>query len=196
MIAVLASVGVLGCGGDKSPQEQCEDLLSVVCGRAVKCILGAAGREDECFDALQRVAGCQRVRQESPSYDTCVDRVESQSCPDLFQNSTPTKITVFLPAECSGVVDLMQSSADDRAELALSSVPGEPPPSDHPGTGPNGPLDPRQCLGRRSHPGRSHVYFPASDVVLEGEPSCRDTSILLQRHAYDVERRSASTSYP
>jgi hypothetical protein len=123
MIAVLASVGMLGCGGDRSPQEQCEDLLEVVCGRAVKCILGASGREDECFDALQRIAGCERVQQESPSYDRCVDRVESQLCADLFQGSTPTKLTVFLPAECSSVVDLMQSSAEDRAEVAVSSVP-------------------------------------------------------------------------
>jgi hypothetical protein len=123
MIAALLCVGTLGCGGDKSPQEQCEDLLSVVCGRAVKCILGAAGREDECFDALQRVSGCERVLQESRSYGACVDRVESKSCPDLFQNSTPTKITVLLPAECSDVVDLMPSSADDRAELAVSTAP-------------------------------------------------------------------------
>lgn len=123
MIAALLCVGMLGCGGDKSPQEKCEDLLGVVCGRAVKCILGATGREDECFDALKRVAGCERVLQESRSYDSCVDRVESQSCPDLFQNSTPTKITVFLPAECSDVVDLMQSAADDRVEMAVSSAP-------------------------------------------------------------------------
>lgn len=126
MIAALLCVGVLGCGGDKSPQEQCEDLLGVVCGRAAKCILGAAGREDECFDALQRVSGCERVRQASRSYNSCVDRVESQTCPDLFHNSTPTKITVFLPAECSDVVDLMPSSADDRAELVVSRSPSLP----------------------------------------------------------------------
>ncbi len=122
MIAALLGAGMLACGGDKSPQEQCEDLLSVICSRAVKCILGAAGREDECFDALQRIAGCQRVRQESPSYNTCVDRVEAQPCPDLFQNSTATNITVYLPAECSDVVDLMQSSADDRTEMAISTA--------------------------------------------------------------------------
>jgi hypothetical protein len=126
MIAVVLGVGVLGCGGsdDKSPREQCEDLLDVVCGRATKCILGAAGREGECFDALQVVAGCDRVRRESPSYDRCVDRVESQLCSDLFQNSTATKITVFLPAECNGVVDLTQSSDGDRvgAEMAVSSA--------------------------------------------------------------------------
>ena len=109
MSAVVLGVAVLGCGGgaDRSPQEQCEDLLDVICGRATKCILGAAGRESECFDALQRVAGCERVRQESRRYDACVSRVEAQSCPDLFQNSTATKITVFLPMECNDVVDLM-----------------------------------------------------------------------------------------
>jgi hypothetical protein len=126
MIAVVLSVGVLGCGGgDPSPREQCEDLLDVICGRAVKCILGTAGREGECVDALQRVAGCERVRQESRSYDRCVDRVEAQLCADLFQNSTAAKITVFLPAECSDVVDLMNASGTDRAgaELAVSSAP-------------------------------------------------------------------------
>jgi hypothetical protein len=126
MIAVVLSVGLSGCGGgDPSPREQCEDLLDVICGRAVKCILGAGGREDACFDALKRVAGCERIQQESRSYDRCVDRVESQLCADLFQNSTPAKITVFLPAECGDVVDLKPASGDDRpgAKMAASSAP-------------------------------------------------------------------------
>jgi hypothetical protein len=120
MIAVVLGVSVLGCGGDASPQEQCEELLHVVCGRAVKCILGAGGREDPCFDALQRVAGCERVRAASPSYDRCVDRVEAQLCPDLFKNSTATNITVYLPVECNDVVDLMQTS---RGEMPVQLVP-------------------------------------------------------------------------
>ena len=75
MIAVMLSAVVVGCGGgDKSPREQCEDLLDVICGRATKCIPNTAGREDECFDALQRVAGCERVRQESSRYDAWVCR--------------------------------------------------------------------------------------------------------------------------
>ena len=124
MIAVVLSVGMLGCGGgDKSPREQCEDLLDVICGRATKC-LGAAGREDECFDALQRVAGCERVRQEALHYDSCVSRVEAQSCAALFQGSTAAKITVILPVECKDVVDLMPSSGAGRAgaEMAVSSA--------------------------------------------------------------------------
>jgi hypothetical protein len=125
MIAVMVSVAVFGCGGgDKSPREQCEDLLDVICGRATRCILGTAGQEGECFDALQRVAGCERVRQESPRYDACVSRVEAQRCADLFQGSTPTKLTVLLPVECNDVVDLMQASGADRAgaDMAVSSA--------------------------------------------------------------------------
>ena len=125
MIAVVLSAAVLGCGGgDKSPKEQCEDLLDVICGRAAKCILGAAGREDQCFDALQKVSGCDRVLRESPRYDACVSRVESQLCPDLFQSSTATKITVFLPMECNDVVDLPPTTRVDRAgaEISVSSA--------------------------------------------------------------------------
>jgi hypothetical protein len=121
MIAVALSVVVLGCGGggDESPREQCEDLLDVICDRATSCILGAAGRQDECFDALQRVSGCDRVQRASARYDACVSRVEGQLCADLFQNSTATKITVYLPVECNDVVDLPQASGADRAGAAM-----------------------------------------------------------------------------
>jgi hypothetical protein len=95
------------CAGDKSPQEECQDLVSVVCSRAVGCIAGASGRKAECIEALEPMARCEQVEQHSSMYDTCVDRVESQSCSALFPNSTSSSIMVVLPAECTDVVDLM-----------------------------------------------------------------------------------------
>jgi hypothetical protein len=121
LIALLFGVGVSGCSADKSPQQQCRDLLSVICDRAVKCIAGAEGREGACFDALERVAGCDRVDQESATYESCVDKIESQTCSSLFSNSTNTNIMVLLPAECADAVDLMEASPDDRAESGIGN---------------------------------------------------------------------------
>jgi hypothetical protein len=109
VIAVLFGVGMSSCAGDKSPREQCQDLVSVICGRAVGCIAGAAGRKAECIDALEPIAGCERVDQPSAMYESCVDRVESETCSALFSNSTSMSIMVVLPAECNDVVDLQTS---------------------------------------------------------------------------------------
>jgi len=116
-IIVVLLVAMLGCAADKSPKDECQELLGVICGRAVTCIPGATDRRDECFDALKRVAGCERVEQHSAMYDACVDRVESQTCSALFASSTSTNIMVFLPPECSDVVDLMQTSPGDGGVL-------------------------------------------------------------------------------
>ena len=113
IIVVLFSVGTLSCAADMSPQQECQELIGVICGRAVTCIANASDRRDECFDALERAAGCERVIQHSEMYDACVDRVESQSCSTLFSNSTSTSIMVLLPAECNEVVDLIPTPRMD-----------------------------------------------------------------------------------
>jgi hypothetical protein len=118
IIAVLFSVGMLSCAAEMSPQQECQELVGMICGRAVTCIANAADRRDACFDALERMAGCERVEQHSAMYETCLDRVESATCSELFSDSTNSNIKVLLPAGCEDVVDLMPGAGSSRMQVA------------------------------------------------------------------------------
>ena len=98
----LALVWVVGCGGEPSPVEKCDDLLDVLCDRGVQCL---GGTHAECVQALQSALPCGSAKAVSASYDRCIDQLQGASCASLFppdpQSGQPA---LRLPADCMSVV--------------------------------------------------------------------------------------------
>ena len=119
MMLVLAA----GCGGgDASPVEKCDDLLDLLCDRAVQCISNP-GSHASCVQELQQVIPCGTVKAVSASYDRCIDQVDSFACPVLFPFDPQTGgPTLELPADCMGVV-LSRTVGDDAQRCLRSSTP-------------------------------------------------------------------------
>src|SRR4051812_45521875 len=93
-----------GCGSDVSPVEKCDDLLDLLCDRAVQCIPNP-GSHASCVQEFQQVIPCGTVKAVSASYDRCMDQVSSFACPVLFPTDPQTGgPTLELPADCKGVV--------------------------------------------------------------------------------------------
>jgi hypothetical protein len=118
-IVVMMGIGV-GCG-DKSPQEECEELVSSICDRAEDCLPGVPVEHDECTQDLRNLARCERVEVHSTSYEACMNRVEAISCQALFTEATTTRFTATLPQECNTVVDLPPTSLDGLASPRLTT---------------------------------------------------------------------------
>lgn len=115
----MLGLGVLGCGSD-SPEEQCENLVSLVCDRAGECLPSVEPRHGECFQQLRRLARCERIASHSPTYDACMNSVEASACNVLFSELTSTRLMAILPSQCSAVVDLEASAARPVAPLPSS----------------------------------------------------------------------------
>jgi hypothetical protein len=119
---VLAVLGGGGCGEDKSPAEKCEDLVSLICDRAVECIAGAAGMHSACVQAFEQEASCASTRSVSASYDRCLDRLDAVSCQALVTTDPATGETMLeVPTECHGVLST-QSALGGPGRV--STVPG------------------------------------------------------------------------
>jgi hypothetical protein len=124
---VLAVLGCVGCGGDKSPSEKCEDLVNLTCDRAVECLPGVSGMHAACVQAVEQAGlSCSATKSVKPGYDRCIDQLDAQSCQTLFPTDSGTgDRTLELPADCSGVL-LTQSAAGEFAHVVRTS----PRPSD------------------------------------------------------------------
>lgn len=126
-VVVLAVLGGVSCGGEKSPAEKCEDLVDLVCDRAVECIAGASGMHRECVEGVEQSGlQCSTTKSVKPSYDRCVDLLNDQSCQTLFPADPDTgDQTIALPTECNGVVVTQSAGGEiDRASYA------DAPPAD------------------------------------------------------------------
>jgi hypothetical protein len=101
LFSLLAACG----GSEPSPVEQCDDLVDLICDRAVQCVAGAGGMHTTCVQELQQVISCGSVKAVSATYDRCMDQLAAYSCPVLFPIDPQTGDPMLeLPADCMGVV--------------------------------------------------------------------------------------------
>ena len=98
--------GVLfGCGADKSPVDKCDDLINVVCDRAVQCLGPSGGTQAQCVQQVQASLPCGSAKSVSASYDRCIDQLDSDDCSVLFPTDPQTgQQTLKLPADCMSVI--------------------------------------------------------------------------------------------
>lgn len=122
MVVMGLALLAVGCG-DKSPREKCDDLVSMVCDRAVECLPGAAGMHDGCVQYFQDNKFCDSVKSVGGTYDACLDQLDSQSCQQLFPTSSTGTPTATLPSACMGVLSTQSSRGDAPTLPASTSLP-------------------------------------------------------------------------
>src|SRR5688500_8632799 len=94
---VLLSLCLVACGGGgRSPVERCDDLVDVLCDRAVECISGA-GTHATCVQELQGALACGSVKAVSASYDRCMDQLATHTCGVLFPLDSAGEPSLRLP---------------------------------------------------------------------------------------------------
>lgn len=117
---VLVLLVATACGGtEPSPVEKCDDLIDLLCDRAVQCI-PTGGSHRTCVQEVQQELACGSVKAVSASYDRCMNQLSATSCPVLFPNDAQGQPTLELPADCMSVV--LTRTVDD--ELALPDLAG------------------------------------------------------------------------
>lgn len=101
---VLLVMFALGCGAEPSPVDQCDDLVDLICDRAVVC-LPMAGTKASCVQMVNQVISCGAAKQVSASYDRCMSQLNTTSCSVLFPASPQTgNGELRLPADCMAVI--------------------------------------------------------------------------------------------
>jgi hypothetical protein len=114
----------LGCGGSDSPEEKCDDLIGVVCDRAVECVPGAGTRAD-CVQQLQSAIPCGMAQSVTDSYDRCMDQLNDNSCAVLFPVNPDTgQMELVLPADCNGVIQVGREAEVSWAPAEVSEMAG------------------------------------------------------------------------
>lgn len=109
---------IVGCGGGSSPVEKCDDLVDIVCERAVECLPGA-GTHGACVQEVQQVIPCGSAKQVSASYDRCMNQLEAASCSVLFPtNPQSGQRELVLPADCMSVILAREGIAPPRDPFA------------------------------------------------------------------------------
>lgn len=127
-VVVLAVLGCIGCGGDKSPSEKCEDLVNLSCDRAVECLSWASGMHTACVQAVEQAGlSCTATKSVKPSYDRCIDQLNEQSCRMLFPIDPNTGDQALeLPAECNGVLVTQLAAGELAHVVRTSELPSDP----------------------------------------------------------------------
>lgn len=119
MLRILCVSLLVACGSEPSPVEKCDDLVDLVCDRAVQCIPSEVGTHVTCVQQLQQVLPCGSVKAVSASYDRCMDQLAADSCAVLFPIDPQTGGPMLkLPADCQSVV----LSRTGAGELGLENV--------------------------------------------------------------------------
>ncbi len=95
LVAVFAAGLAVGCEDEKTPVEQCDDLVSRICMRMSTC--GAVSSVSECRALLAGSLDCSRAVAVTSLYDTCMMDVEYVACA-AFAGAD------WLPATCQGVI--------------------------------------------------------------------------------------------
>jgi hypothetical protein len=99
---LIAALALAACGTDKTPAEKCDDLVDTLCDRGVQCL---GGSTSACVQSVQAQLPCGKATSVGPSYDRCVDELQSDSCGVLFPTDPSTgQPTIRLPADCMGVI--------------------------------------------------------------------------------------------
>jgi hypothetical protein len=119
---LVVLLGLVGCGGGDSPEEKCENFLSTVCDRGLECAPAETPSHASCVDALESVVPCGMVESVGDSFDSCMDKVESNSCATLFPRDSQGEVALVLPADCNGVLEGPESFGGDVRISARSSA--------------------------------------------------------------------------
>jgi hypothetical protein len=100
----IVVVFVLGCGSEPSPVEKCDALVDELCDRGVQCVPNS-GTHAQCVQTVETQLSCGSVKAVSPSYDRCMDQLQTFSCQVLFPVDPQTHMQMLvLPADCMSVV--------------------------------------------------------------------------------------------
>ncbi len=92
-------VFLVACGGgSKDPTEKCDDLVDIVCDRAVECVPNA-GTHSACVAEVEGSLDCGAAQSVSATYNACLMQLRSMSCASLFPNDM-----LVLPTDCNGVI--------------------------------------------------------------------------------------------
>ena len=118
---MVLSLALVGCGSSKTPEEKCEDFLSVVCDRGVECLPGETLSHSSCVDTLETVIPCGMVESVADSFDSCMEKVETNGCATLFPRDEQGDAALVLPADCTGVLEGPGSFGGDVRISARSS---------------------------------------------------------------------------
>ena len=113
----------MACGnGEPSPVERCDELVDLLCDRALQCVAGA-GTHATCVQALQGELPCGSVKAVSASYDRCMDQLATHSCGVLFPPDLMGQPSLRLPADCMSVVLYRAAGGElPLAELATTNA--------------------------------------------------------------------------
>jgi hypothetical protein len=92
-------VFLVACGGGSdSPADKCDDLVDIVCDRAIECV-PSAGTHASCVTEANGALNCDAATGVTAQYPSCLSMVRTLACATLFPNDMLT-----LPSECSGVI--------------------------------------------------------------------------------------------
>jgi hypothetical protein len=115
------------CGGGKSAEDKCNDILDTLCDRIVECF-SPPPTHAECVAQISPSLPCASAKKVGSTYDSCINHLEDDSCGVLFppdQNGDPT---LELPSDCNGVIMARQAPVPnssplyDEAELLVSPI--------------------------------------------------------------------------
>lgn len=119
--ALVLLFALAGCATERSPVEKCDDLVDVLCDRAIQCF-PSAGTHTQCVQELQQVLPCGSAKSVSASYDRCVDQLQADSCPVLFPLDAQGQPTLKLPADCMSVVLTRTTGEDVPLATAVTAI--------------------------------------------------------------------------
>lgn len=106
---------VAGCTSEPSPVEKCDELVNVICDRAVVCLPGV-GNHATCVSELQQALPCGAAKQVSASYDRCISQLQGDGCSVLFPPNPQTgNPELRLPADCKAVILMREVSPSSVA---------------------------------------------------------------------------------
>lgn len=96
---LLLLLAVASCGGDASPPEKCNALVSRLCQRAIACINDGT-TQSECVAGVQTLISCADADSVSSGYDACMSELQSSPCSVLVTADGELNP----PASCEDVI--------------------------------------------------------------------------------------------
>jgi len=110
---LLVLIALPGCGSsdeDVTPKQQCEALITQLCGSAISCQVGAGlisaseegAQNADCKSAAAEDLDCSKAVAVSSSYQACMDKAKNPPCDEI--NEAIASGTLGLPSECNKVI--------------------------------------------------------------------------------------------
>ena len=117
LAGLLVLIAVPGCGSSddaETPKQQCEALITQLCGSAISCQVGAglilaseeAAENADCKSAAAKSLDCSKAVGVSSRYQACMDKAKNPPCDEV--NQAIASGTLGLPSECNQVILVVQ----------------------------------------------------------------------------------------